>query len=565
MKAEIRDYRRLERADLDLSLPLTLIGAKNENGKSSLAQALGAGFTGETVPIDDVLKSNAGLLVRSGGKGKGHVKVFTDGGSREVNWPKAKDAITDGAPPRASLYAVGRRSLMALKQKDRAPVVLDYLKAFPTLQDLEPELKDLGIESERIKKIWDTIQKLSWDNAHATAKDQGAKYKAQWAAVAQDMDWGIKQSASWVPKDWEEDLGNKDLSEHQLTEDVVAAKQIHEAAVAEKTLSEHERQELEKQVKELDEHLAVIQELQQLEKTREAEWKAEKEKLEKMPKLTAVQVTEPCPHAECKRPIVVTSNGKLELPDPKKPSKEKLKKNQEEIDAQAKIVNDKFRIYESTFGESRMTSMKIADCRRAKKKLEETSGAVSDESVIAEARNQVARAEARLQAWKRKREADQIHQNIVQNLALVELLAPTGLRQRKLAKALQEFNAKLQALSDAGNWGDIKVTHDLDVESNGWQFALCSASKQFRITTLLQLAMAQLDGSEIVIIDAAEIFDKERRTGLLSVLKASGLKCVVLYTANERAEMPDLSKKGRGLSYWIEDGVASLAHELVTA
>lgn len=68
MDVRIRDFRGIEHADIRLS-GLTLIAGSNGAGKTSIAQAVAAVLTGQTVPIKGLRKADAGALVRYGAAG----------------------------------------------------------------------------------------------------------------------------------------------------------------------------------------------------------------------------------------------------------------------------------------------------------------------------------------------------------------------------------------------------------------------------------------------------------------------------------------------------------------
>ena len=95
----------------------------------------------------------------------------------------------------------------------------------------------------------------------------------------------------------------------------------------------------------------------------------------------------------------------------------------------------------------------------------------------------------------------------------------------------------------------------------GRPYALLSSSEQFRSRAALQLAMARLDQSSMVVIDGADILDAPARSGLFALLDEAGLPALVCMTLNRREQVPDLEAAGLGQSYWISGGVAQPLHE----
>src|SRR5690606_35461062 len=98
---------------------------------------------------------------------------------------------------------------------------------------------------------------------------------------------------------------------------------------------------------------------------------------------------------------------------------------------------------------------RLTRARQAAAKLEELRSqeapAVSDEDVEA-ARERLAEAERALRNHETYERATAIHQQIVRNTKLVDILAPEGLRRRKLAAGLERFNEKVAELCEVARW-----------------------------------------------------------------------------------------------------------------
>ena len=89
----------------------------------------------------------------------------------------------------------------------------------------------------------------------------------------------------------------------------------------------------------------------------------------------------------------------------------------------------------------------------------------------------------------------------------------------------------------------------------GTIYLLLSESAKFRVRVVLQIAMAMMDRSQVLVIDAADILDKGGRNGLFKAVKTAGLPVMISMTFDGQELMPDLGKAGIGRSYWIEGGV----------
>jgi len=184
------------------------------------------------------------------------------------------------------------------------------------------------------------------------------------------------------------------------------------------------------------------------------------------------------------------------------------------------------------------------------------------------AKQALSRAETRLQSFRQKRQADDIHSKVVGNELILDLLAGDGLRARKLTRVLELFNTgQLRPLCDAARWRAVTIEPNMTVAYGGRPYPLLSSSEQYRVRIILQLAMAALDGSEMVVIDAADILDAQTRAGLFDLLYSTDIPALVLLTLSRRDQLPNLALlEGGGQSYWLANGIATpLTAEMVAA
>ena len=181
-------------------------------------------------------------------------------------------------------------------------------------------------------------------------------------------------------------------------------------------------------------------------------------------------------------------------------------------------------------------------------------------------------AEQRLAVWKTKTEADRIAGACQLNLEIVAALANTGVRKAKLEGKVGEFNARLKELCKLAGWKTVELdAEELKTSYNGWQYRFASTGEQYRIRAILQVAMAQMDGSDLLIFDEAGVLDgggsrldgtKSGRAGLFQLLREIEIPAVVLMTEKGREAVPDIARLDMGRSYWLEAGtLESLSDE----
>jgi len=674
MKLKIKNYRAIASAEIHLS-PIALVGSQNEGGKTSIAQALASVVLGDTVVVDGVNKSEAGVLVHAGAS-KAEIEIEAEGGMGRVVIPGRYNTKGE-RPPTATPFALGFSSILNMDAKARAKVLLEYLKAAPTVEDLKAELSE--VNDQAISTIWQSITKLGWDGAHERAVETGKKLKAQWEDRTGER-YGSAKVLTWTPQGWSADLAS--MSQDSLNQAVADAKSMLETAVGQAAVSAEERQRLETlaagidviklnlecvrnrvaqdaaQVTDLTEKLAVLRgnvsaaeertrlsaeadkipELEQklaahrihVGKCAEA-IKTAQSNLDNLPKpeapppaLAAHALIGKCPH--CGQPVAVHA-GLFVIPPAAEDkaattaARKAASERQAAIDTATGIVRAKRENHEQAIHDLGVLETDLEHARAAKGRLdalpraaikaelaeiEELRAALKEvtelrdegqrvvgsaqaalrdaeaakerlaglpettatEEEVNRYREGVRLAEERLHVWQSKSEADRIAARVELNQRIVAVLSPTGVRQAKLTTKFEEFNARLKSICEMARWKPIEIDKELDTSYGGWQYRLLSESAKYRVRAVFQVAMAQIDGSNLLAFDGADILDAGEpinglargRQGLLRLLATLKMPALVCMT-ERRQRLPDLMAMGLGRSYWIDDGMVGRAQE----
>lgn len=550
LNLSVRDYRGIERADVTLS-PIALVAGMNEQGKSSLAEAARAALAGLVIPVPGVTKKAAALLVRDGAQ-EGQSKV-TDGElSRSVRWPKCALMDGDKGIPFASPFAVGARHLFDLDDKERPSVLSGYVDSVPTVSDLAAAMTDIGYGKEAVGKVWNEIEKPSegWDGVWRSTRDYGVKVKGAWEQIAGEK-YGAKKAAEWKPEGWP----GADATRELLQAAIDAASTKVKAAIGESAVSAADLERLRTEAAEVPDATAALR--KSLEEAQAELTEAEAERLA-LPSEEAGDNVVPCPacHAELVVETVWKGPTTLKVRDAKAAKSAATKETRSRRAALDGLISN---LKDRTIPDLAQriaradTTAERVDAARAR--LAEIEGQQADSDAVAAAEAEEAAARAALAAFDAKIQADQLHARIVKNEALLEVLAPDGLRQRKLVQGLESANEALAAICDAAKWPVVRIDENLDPHYGTRPVWAASRSGQWRARVVVQIAMAQMDTSAAIVIDEADILDVKGRNGLFLALKASGLRALVCMTVNKPDLVPDLARVGLGASYWCEAGV----------
>jgi hypothetical protein len=564
MKITVKNFRGIESCNIEAA-PIALIAGKNFSGKSSICLAVAAALTGHGMPYLKVsagkmvgmfTKAQAGVMVRAGmDKGVVSVEESDNGlesGRVAISWPDL-DVASEGTPPHASVYATGLVNVLDLDERTRNAFFADLLGTKPNREDLIEAFPDpSALSAEQIDKIWKAIESDGWDVSYKTAKEHGAKLKGQWELTTNDR-YGATKAAGWIPQGWTEQLASESVE--ALETSVVAAKQELEKMIAQTAVD----------VSEIERLRGIANTVQdttdyqsQLALARAAHSKATEDR-NNLPPLEGPLTTIPCPH--CEKPLIIV--GQTIQAPPTRLRKEENSKRKKDFDvAVDKISGARMNVegLERKIASKNQAAGIIKAAVERLTELEAKQKQAPAESAVNEVREKVRLSEEALRLFTTKTTAERMHHSIERNQTIIDVLAPDGLRKVKLVKSIEAFNTSLKELCDPAGFKAVSVDEAMDIRYGGRHYALLSASEQYRVRAVLQVAIAQRDGSCMVIFDGADILDTNGREGLFALLRVvigPQIKAaLVAMTIPSASRVPNLREAGLGNSYWIKDGVS---------
>jgi hypothetical protein len=568
MEVKVANFKGVQKATLNAS-PIAILLGPNKAGKTSICQAAALALIGEAMPELGIAKSSAGALVH-GGAEKGIAQVKSEDGKSVVKWPAA-DVETEGKPPMSSAFAAGVCdknnvwTLFAMKQKERATCLAEILDVLPDLEkDLRPAMEKVGYTEKNCDNIIEAITENNWDPIHKKMKDHGAKMKGQWEEVTNDR-YGSSKGEGWIPEDWEDDLadaslqtleGERDKARTSL-EEIIAVDAVDQATVDDLTGKAGALDAALKSYKEYEEsYIAAEKTLAEAQASMDGT---------PAPVSLANPIVLTCPF--CNQNSHLERDGvdySLVEPSDEGPSEEEQAEVAETYDAVKLLVKTAAEALNTARVSMGRAEQEVDNAEKAKAELEKL-GEVSDgpdDSVVEAARQTVADCQASIDKFNAYTRSRTIHASIVRNQKIVKLLEPQGLRQKKLTDALGEFHKKLSALCKTAGWSDVTLDEDdLELCYGPRRFALMSESEKFRTRCIMQIALAQVDGSYAIVIDGADILDLPARKELFKLLMKTKVTAIVSMTLGEQSEIPGWIGKAfngtNGAAYWVEGATTS--------
>ncbi len=559
IRIKVRGFRGAERADIEIN-SIGLLAGVNFAGKSSVCQAVAAAVCSQPIPFFNsarpdkprYTKTDAKEMLR-GGMSKGGVSIELEGKEvAAVAWPALTCSGTGAV--QCSLVAAGLVVPMDMDDGDRQKFFAGLLKADPTLVDLEAALKEAipALAEEDYKdalgKVLTMVETNGWDVAHRHFKESGAKRKGAWEERAGEA-FGAKKAVGWLPPGWRKDLDDQTLEE--LGTACTQAQAAVEQAVAAVATDAAQLAQLSEQA---NGEAAAWNALQEARTAQDAAL-AERGARVAQVKAITVPTALPCPH--CGGLVDVVEGKHLSLRQSSAKAKD-IEAAQKALDA-AKVLAAGAEAALTT-AQSVYNSAKGAHEARkgATERLQAAKKKTGSQDAVDVARDYLAGVLKDKDMVERRDTCEVLAEQIQANQKLVDILAPEGLRRQKLQKALAATNKRLAELSSAAEFATVTIDDALEILYGGRKFFLLSQSEQFRVRSVIQLYVAQQDGSPLVIYDAADQLDQGGRNGLFAMMQSVPEKSfLVAMTFSNQKYVPDLAKAGIGVSVWMNEGVAT--------
>lgn len=556
IQVNINNFRKIQQASLEIS-PIAFLVGENENGKSSIAQAVAMAASGHVLP-KNMAKKDAKQLVHDGAK-SGKVSLTRDGLTCEITWPLCEhNELGQGKPLHVSEFAVGLKNIFQLSSTDKAAYFINLLKAEPTEKDLKLVLPK-SVDA-RLPEIWKQIKESGWDEAHSTAKKEETELTGRWKQETGENSWNVSKAGKWRPETWEQDLERGERQElevdyahaHKALEDALKAEG---AANFDKSLFEEQAAGKAGYQKELAEKEPELQ-------AAEVRVRDLHKQLGVLPKPDDEGA--PCP--ECGTHLVYRLSsdllGKGVLEKTAAISEDEKKKRQDEINsAQAEL--DQATKEAGNLRDCLATIRKnLETAINAESQLEKHSGDAKNisDGNTEQARQRSAHAELRLDNFNKVQKATALYEQILTQKELVTALSQNGVRKTKLDEQVAKFNSEvLKPLCNKFGWEMVWIDNELNIWRGNRPYNLLSRSARYITRIILQVSIAIADRSELLVIDDMdEINDRQNRGGLLSMIISSGIPALICMAKRGDENAPDLAIGGDGNTYLVKNGVVEL-------
>lgn len=572
---EISNVIGIGRADLDMSKAVMVVSADNAQGKSSIADAISMAFIGKPCRVN--AKKDLGQLLHNGAeKGRVSIKFGDEDEGAEFRLPKGDHHVTEFAGADVMPFVLDPQMFARISDDDRRTFLFKLTAIKASAKLVGEKLEARGIGQDLIDEIL-PLMRGGFPAASKEAYARATQAKGQWRGIT-GGNWGAVVAEGWkAPKPEGEVPAAKHL------EELLAKVGKHQADLENGIKFIGQQEEALKASAGKVERFARAQEIYELLprratklKTDQAELEAWEEKFPALKKnlddLKAAGVPVKCPCCDEDLSIV---GGALQKFAGLKADTKALS------DAALAVTNARAAIdlLKSAVSHDHAWIAESKSAGEEIERLNEEGGDTVDQAKLDKARDSVAKLrqiiadlradfnakqEARAQAAKVDEitaKATAAHEQVKAWNAAGDALAPDGIPGELLADALAPVNQSIGVLSGMCGWQKAVVEADMSITYGGRLYGLCSESEKWRADALIALAIAQISGLRMVLLDRFDVLDsasRQRLLGMLLKLDQLGAMDSMIIAGTMKQPMPPHASY---TSVWVRGGIA----ETITA
>lgn len=560
----VRDFQAVKHIDIGVDRPVLLIAGPNEQGKSSILDAVRLALLDDTDRVST--KKDRSALIRNGAAKAAVVQIHGDTWNANIKIPGKPDHVNVPELTEAYVSSLCPSYFASLKTDARRAFLFPILGIKFDAESVVSRIVARGGDAEKLAVIAQHIGKKSWEDLQADAKTYASKARGAWEQITGET-YGSQKAEGWlpdVPAKPDGTVNGMELAIKGVDIEIAELNQKIGALNAQTSLSEARARKL----AELEARVALVDRRTAAHDTAKTDRIAMEATVASVRKIVAGQpLGTECACPSCGAVLLLEGATLREKPAQSEHSAEDI------AEARGALT-----------GYERSLAMLTTAEANAKRDLDDALGAASalaelkanppeqvDGHVLSELRTMLADANNRRREYEAKRatieavflaiagaeakrdKAANRHRHVVEWLVIADLIGPSGVPGELLSEGLEPFNQKLNQLALLAGWDAPVIRDDMAIEVKGMPYGLGSVSARYRTDVLLSIAIAIFSGTKFVAFDGIEVLVGIRRSQLLKLMHE--LAGTVLDTAILVAtlkEPPKLPSTYRVV--WVEAG-----------
>ncbi len=569
------------RAKLSLDKPVTLFAGFNGAGKFSLQESVRMALAGESVRVG--LKKDFSKMVSNGAK-TGTVEVEVNGAYRCRFILPEGNHETIGDMPHALPFVLDAQRFASLHPDDRRTFLFKLTGCTPSKDSIRIRLMEKGCERDKIEATIPMLWADGFPAAYEFATRKATEAKGAWRGVTGEV-WGPKKAEGWAAQKpavdrqaidaATDELGKLDAQiaaiqqEFGAIEQAYAAQTKREADIAAARATVKKLPRLQEKLKIDEDELAAT-----VVKLNAARARASTGPriglVHDMAEVLAALLDEPqaesIARSASQNAVAAIAryereHGKLAdigVADPVAKAALPPYLAAAAVLERA-IANDKRDLANAAMAQALLDGA-VEVIRIADDAIEQTRAMLVEKTAARDAlrKRQDGLYSAALTADgadEKTRNATAHHSDVNAWLAIAAQLAPDGIPNELLAKALKPVNVHLRANANATGWMQAAIAPDMKITADGRAYELLSKSEKWRCDAMIADAISQISKIRILMLDEVDILDVNGRIDLFTWIGQQatvGALDTVLLFATMKAMPSGLPESIE--SFWIEDG-----------
>lgn len=566
----VENWMRVREVDVALPHPITVFAGDNDQGKTSLQEAIRMAFLQEAVRVR--LKKEWPMLVRQGAKSASVVVQWQSQPDKRVKPVEGRAAMAlpsgkgDCHPevPAALAFVLDAPRFGALSYDERRKFLFGLVGVRTDIGNVRERLLKRGCRADLIETITPVLR-TGFEAANSFAVEKQRDYRASWKQITGEEygsvkgeKWRAPLSAAEVNR---EEITNLQKSITTITEEVrEVTKKIGaaESYLAHKARYDRDANSLKERANGVGKHKKAMDD-------------AERSITKHRPVLEAAEGNlaegrlqgQPCP--ECGALLALREGGKLiAATAPTKAALAELESAVETARSTMRILQESFTKAKSDYDAAVQAAETIAKLEQAMgtpateeslKKLKQQSGELDHDlesltSKLGDLQKQERDAE---QAKRATEDAKKAHQLVIAWGDIADALAPSGVPGELLEEALGPINRRLKKSAALTEWPTPEIQGSMQVMVGGIPYPLCGESVRWRVDAMLAEAISYTAGLRMLVLDRIDVLAPERRGGLLDwcfdLVEKDDYETILLFgTLKAKPQIEGCNV------FWLEDG-----------
>jgi hypothetical protein len=525
----IDNFLAIRHIDMATPEPVQLFAGNNEQGKSSLQEAIRYALTGETLRVP-LKKDYLQMITDGASAGMVTVGLLADSNSvpgkvsRNVKDGKVTaDSMIPDFPALPFVMDAQRFSRLTLIERRTFLQGLLQMKANP--EEIRKRLAEKITSEDKITLIM-VMLKAGFPSAHTEAKEKATAHRADWKAITGEVYGEVKANT------WEANRPFFNETAYIKSQDALTAAKLAKNDLLAQRGQAQERlnQQVPAATAELEATAATFA------AANDALKQAEQAVIEQQATIQGIKdEINNAAHAlecpACKAQLVREGNvlrtpndGDNTLTTRQMENRKKKLETEEEVLFK---LNENVKAASTLFNAADTAALALQNIRNTKPKneanlppLDEINDAIATcENKLQEleqsVRDQKNAKDASENADRKTNDAKEHHRQVAQWTEIAAMLAPDGIPGTLLAEGLKPLNDRLLHSSQLTGWAQVTVGPDMQVRQGTRLYGLHSESAQWRIDAMLAEAIAHLSGLKLMILDRIDVLDINNRLRLV--------------------------------------------------